>query len=83
MADQQSILAFIRQHRGDESHFTVLHNRLLGDESADDSTLQPLKEEGEKLADVYKNAKEKSGTAWPEFENFVSFYEKSLTSQAN
>ncbi|MDB5196809.1 MAG: hypothetical protein JWP88_1180 [Flaviaesturariibacter sp.] len=78
MTDNHSLLHFIRGHRGDEAHFYTLYDRLVKNISPDEAPLQAMKEEGEKAAAVYINAKEKSGSAWPEFENFVSLYEKSL-----
>jgi hypothetical protein len=75
MADEkrlEGLLAFIRECRSNESNFTKLKTRLQ-----DEAELDPAGE-GAALASTYSKSKETSGSAWPEFENYVSFYEKAI-----
>lgn len=80
----EDFLEFIRERRSDESHFSELHTKL--DEviatlsnNGNAEVVDRLKEVKEKQATAYTKAKENSGTAWPEFEKFVSQLEKSAT----
>lgn len=76
-------LQIIRDNRSSESNFETLYqtlqatikataanNKILADE---------LKEVDEKYAAAYQQAKTTGGSAWPEFENFVTQFERALT----
>lgn len=85
-AQLEEFLLFIKERRSDESNFNELYSRLEeliqsvssnGNENAD--FLNQLKEAKEKQAETYKQVKENSGTAWPEYEKFITQLEKSTT----
>jgi len=76
-------LQFIKERRSDESHFGEIYNKLKevmatmqrnGNKNAD--FVDRLNEIKDKQAAEYKQAKENSGTAWPEFEKFITQLEK-------
>ena len=81
----KEVMEFIRQHRSDESNFDKLYSKLEGeiqmdgDENTSDEYTKNVREIREKQAEEYRQKKEKTGTAWPEFEKFVTQFEKSLT----
>ena len=71
--------AFIRERRSNEGNFTAIHEALqkeLNGAGGDYKTV--LQEVAEKQVAEYRKAKEKSGQAWPEFESFVSAFEKAV-----
>lgn len=81
MAKEQleEVVAFIREHRSNENNFEKLHAKLQEETKKEDATYTTqLKEVGEKSAAEYRKAKETGGTAWPEFEKFVSEFEKTV-----
>lgn len=70
--------AFIRKHRSNESNFAMLHEALEKEiAKANGDYKTQLQEVKEKQAAAYENAKKNSG-AWPEFESFVSAFEKAV-----
>jgi hypothetical protein len=75
----EEVAAFIREHRSNESNFEKLYAKLEEETGKDDTNytnqLQEIKEKG---AEEYRKAKQTSGTAWPEFEKFVSEFEKTV-----
>ena len=78
----------IREQRSSESHFETLAQTLKAAikaaEEKDDTTLaNELKEVEEKYAGEYEKAKETGGNAWPEFEKFVTQFERALTTAGN
>ena len=83
----EQVLEFIREHRSNESNFGKLYAKLeeecavAGSNQAgnENTYLENLKAAKEKQADVYRQAKEQKGSAWPEFENFISEFETSVT----
>ncbi|HET7896020.1 MAG TPA: hypothetical protein VFL47_00070 [Flavisolibacter sp.] len=83
-AGVDSVLQFIREHRSSEGNFDVLQQQL---EKAIESARQQnetglaeaLQEVKEKYATAYQKAKETGGSAWPEFEKFVTQFELALT----
>lgn len=75
----------IREHRSSESNFATLHQTLesatkAAEESNNTALVAELKEVKGKYAAEYQKAKETSGSAWPEFEKFVTQFERALTS---
>lgn len=74
--------AFLRQHRSNESHFATLYARLEAEIGKADGDYKTLLQEVKEKGAEYRNAKE-SGTAWPEFENFASGFEKAVVNEIN
>jgi hypothetical protein len=84
----EEIQQTIRNNRSSESNFSLLvaelDKAIAASESSGQSNLATdLKEVKEKYAPIYLEAKESSGTAWPEFENFVTQFERCLTEAKN
>jgi hypothetical protein len=84
----EELAAFIRAHRSAESNFEVLFQKLTeacnaeaaeNGDAAQDDYLNLLQEARDKYAQTYRESKEKSTSAWPEFENFVTHFEKGVT----
>ena len=78
-AQLEELAAFIREHRSSESNFELLVNKLNEASNGDNHLAAPLSEIKEKLIPPYEKAKEAGGTAWPEYEKFVSEFEKTIT----
>jgi len=76
----EDLAAFIREHRSSEGNFEKIYAKLEEVTNDDDAefaaTLSDIKE---KTVPPYQKAKEAGGTAWPEFEKFVSEFEKTVT----
>ena len=82
----EEVLQFIRQHRSNESNFAKIYAKLeaeLSQKDGDAEYLASLRELKEKQAVTYKQAKKEGTSAWPEFENFVSGFEKAGTGVLN
>jgi len=80
----EEVAAFLREHRSNESNFETLYRKLqqeMKGKSTETNYAAALHEANEK-AEVYRKAKETGGTAWPEFESFVSNFEKAVTEAA-
>ena len=84
----EDFLQFIRERRSDESHFGELNNKLdevistLSNlDNGNTAFVDRLKEVKEKQATEYMQAKENGGTAWPEFEKFITQLETSATAE--
>ena len=76
----EDLAAFIREHRSSESNFEKIYAKLEeANAGADDEVKASFSEIKEKAAPTYQKAKETGGTAWPEFEKFVSEVEKTIT----
>ena len=78
----EEVLAYIRQHRGNEANFEALYTKLV--EECDLNTAyvnykKNLEDIKEKQAEAYRQTNKTNGTAWPEFENFVSEFERAIT----
>lgn len=77
--DQSELQEFIRLHRNNESNFHVLLKKLEQKiNEGNKSNITQLQEIKNKQAEEYTTAKQKSGNAWPEFENFVTAFERAL-----
>lgn len=77
----EELAAFIREHRSNEGNFEKLYEKLEAEttnENADANYRSSLTEIKEKGAEDYRKAKETGGTAWPEYEKFVSQFEKAV-----
>ena len=75
----EELAAFIREHRSNESNFEKLYAKLEEEPSKGGSpayreALPSIKTKAEE----YQKAKETGGIAWPEFEKFVSEFEKAV-----
>jgi len=74
----------IRELRSSEGNFEAICQLLASatkaaNASGNTALVAALKETGEKQAAAYEKAKETGGTAWPEFEKFVTELERALT----
>ena len=67
----EDLAVFIREHRSNEVNFEKMNTKL---EETKPAGYNDIKEK----AEVYRQAKEKARTAWPEFEKFVSEFEKAV-----
>jgi len=84
MQTAQDYLQQIREHRSSEGNFETLcgvlqEAKTFAQQNKNETLTDELNEVDEKYASEYRKAKEVSGNAWPEFEKFVSQFEKSLT----
>ena len=71
------LAAFIKEHRSNEANFGLLYKKLEEEiRLAGENELPQLQELRDKTAAEYTKAKETAGTAWPEYEKFVSDFEK-------
>ena len=80
----EEILQAIRDNRSSEANFDrlleFLEKALASSQKNQHKALATdLQNVKEKYAAAYRQAKEAGGTAWPEFENFVTQFERSLT----
>ena len=80
----EEIMQNIREHRSSESNYAAIQQELdkaiTASQQASHSTLSnDLQEVKEKYASEYEKAKETGGSAWPEFEKFVTQFERALT----
>jgi hypothetical protein len=76
---------FIRAHRSSEAHFEKLYEKLTAAyEFAKSNQLNRngyadlLKDVMEKHGDAYKQKKDNGISAWAEFENFVTHFERAV-----
>lgn len=79
-AHLQKTIAFIREYRSNEGNFDRLYKKLEeeADSSTDENYRNSLQEIKEKWAEEYRSQKESVNGAWPEFEKFVSEFEKTV-----
>lgn len=68
----QPLAAFLREHRSNEANFEKLAAKL------DETPGLPNGEAIAEKAEAYRKARETGGTAWPEFEKFVSEFERAV-----
>ncbi|RYF81525.1 MAG: hypothetical protein EON98_12255 [Chitinophagaceae bacterium] len=76
----EDLAAFIRENRSSEGNFEKLLAKME-DAATDNETKEVLKitlEDIRTKADEYRKAKETGSMAWPEFEKFVSEFEKAV-----
>lgn len=79
----EELAQFIRAHRSSEGHFQALYDRLAAELKAIHSAEEndyttALAEAAEKHAAAYRQSKDTGSTTWPEFENFVTHFEKAV-----
>jgi hypothetical protein len=78
----EQTLAFIREHRSNEANFDQLKAKLdesIGQAPEGSEYYTALTEVREKQIAAYSEAKENGGTSWPEFEKFITEFERSIT----
>jgi hypothetical protein len=77
----EDVAAFLREHRSNESNFEKLYEKLREETAREGNSAKYANElnEAKEKADVYRKAKETTGSAWPEFEGFVSDFEMAVT----
>ncbi len=78
-------MATVREARSSESNFERIVQELekakiLAQREGNPHLSDELQEVADKYATEYRKAKETRSTAWPEFENFVTQFERALTS---
>lgn len=81
----EEVKTFIRENRSNEQNFSILLDKLkeeIEHSSGDKNYLASLTSLQEKYASTYLTQKEKTGTAWNEFERFVGEWEKILTEES-
>ena len=81
-AHLEGVMDFIQQYRSNEINFEKLSQKLdeeIGTDGAEGEYVSDLTEVKEKAAQTYRQAKETSGSAWPEFEKFVTGFETAIT----
>ncbi len=79
--DMESVMNFIQQNRSNEVNFEKLYRKLeeeIGSNKRGNEYKESLNEVKEKLSKTYRKAKETSGSAWPEFEKFVTGFETAV-----
>ena len=81
----EDLLGFIKEHRSNESNFEKIYEKLeqeLSAEKKEDisneyyTAIEAVKE---KQAEEYRNSIDTNGITWPEFEKFVTAFEKAIT----
>ena len=80
------VLQFTKAHRSNEANFEKLLSKLeeeAGNAENSQQYTKALQEIKVKQAEEYRQAKATAGTAWPEFENFISAFEKAITEVKN
>jgi hypothetical protein len=79
-AHLEEVAAFIKDHRGNEADFALLYKKLVEESTGNGEPdyQQTLAEIKDKAAEEYKTAKERTPSAWPEFEKFVTAFEKAV-----
>lgn len=73
--EAQQLLNFLREHRGNEANFQQINEAVT---ASIGNSIPGLQEVQDKYADAYTTAREQGGSAWPEFERYVSELEKCL-----
>jgi hypothetical protein len=82
----EDLIGFIREGRSNEANFAKLLDKLEQESETEHGSTtelyqQKLLEIKEKQAKEYVHQKDKTGSAWPEFENFVAEFERAITSR--
>lgn len=78
---QEDLLEFIKEHRSNEANFPAIHQKLEGalQEATPGSAYHnALTDVKQKHLPTYLKAKESGSPSWPEFENFVAEFERSV-----
>ena len=82
----EKLQQFIRAHRSNEIHFEVLNHKLeeaynwaKGTEG-EQQLEKELEDIREKQAKSYKESRQNTSSNWPQFEEFVQAFERSIMS---
>lgn len=83
MATTDEIIETVRDARSSESNFETIVQELdkaieLAKKEDKQTLVDELQEVSDKYAAEYRKSKEVRGTAWPEFEKFVTQFERAL-----
>ena len=78
----------VKENRGSEQHFNRLVQALnkatgLAHEQNNAALAEDLQKVKDTYAAGYEKTKETGGTAWPEFERFVTEFERALLNAKN
>jgi hypothetical protein len=82
----EKLQAFIKAHRSNEIHFEALNHKLEDTYSwaskpdGNKHLSEELNEIREKQAKAYKVSRENTSSDWPQFEQFVQAFERSVVS---
>jgi peptide-methionine (R)-S-oxide reductase len=84
----EQIMQTIRENRSSESNYALLQQELdktiaAARQAGNPDVTKELEDVKEKYAAEYEKSKETGGTAWPEFEKFVTQFERALTQAKN
>lgn len=84
----EQIMQTIRDNRSSESNYTLLQQELdktiaASRQAGNPDVTKDLEDVKEKYAAEYEKSKEAGGTAWPEFEKFVTQFERALSQAKN
>jgi hypothetical protein len=84
MSFTEEVMQIVRENRSSESNFDRLLQQLekailLAQKENNTVLAEDLQAVKVKQAATYQKAKETGGTAWPEYEKFVTQFEQSLT----
>ena len=84
----EQIMQTIRENRSSESNFAILQHELektiaAARQAGNNELSADLQDVKEKYAVEYEKSKETGGTAWPEFEKFVTQFERALSNAKN
>lgn len=81
---KEEVLEQIREYRSNEMNFEKIYGLLEKElDRSDGAYRESLEEVKEKEVEVYRKSRESGGTAWPEFEKFVSAFERAMASGEN
>ncbi len=79
-SDKDALLAFFREHRSNEANYGAICQEMERAVKEDPALKSDWEDIRDKQGKTYEQAKEASGgSAWPEFEQFVSAIERKLT----
>ena len=82
----EKLLQFIKAHRSNEIHFEVLNHKLEEAYSwtkgvkGEQQLEKELEDIREKQAKYYKESRQNTSSNWPQFEEFVQAFERSILS---
>jgi hypothetical protein len=87
MSSTEEIRQVVRDNRSSESNFDLIVQQLdksiaLAQTENKSALAGELQEVKEKYAAEYEKVKETGSTAWPQFEKFVTHFERTLTQAA-
>ena len=78
----EELLAFIRQHRSNDANIDKLRAKLNEEIEASahhHEYVQALRDIKEKQIEEFHQSRKEGSTTWPEYEKFVSAFERAIT----